>query len=169
MSETLHIAEAIGALLIGLVLAETEHSHRIEQITVPFRDFFGALFFFSFGLSIDPLALGGAFRPVLLAVVLTLAGNVFAGVWAGRRANMSYRASLNIGLTIISRGEFSIILANLAKTGGLLTVLQPFAALYVLLLAILGPLLTKESRRVYNYLRVILKWPELPVKTKLRH
>jgi Kef-type K+ transport system membrane component KefB len=58
-SETIHVAEAIGALLVRLVLAETEHAKRIEHLIVPFRDFFGALFFFCFGLSIDPLSLGG--------------------------------------------------------------------------------------------------------------
>jgi len=168
-SETLHIAEAIGALLIGLVLAETEHTQRIEHLIIPFRDFFGALFFFSFGLSIDPLSLSGAIWPALSAVVLTLAGNIIAGVWAGRKAGLSYKASLNIGITIISRGEFSIILANLAKTGGLLSLLQPFAALYVLILAILGPLLTKESRWVYNRLRSLLKWPQLPERKKQSH
>jgi len=167
-SETLHIAEAIGALLIGLVLAETDHSERIEHLIVSFRDFFGALFFFSFGLSIDPFALGGAVWPAVAAVILTLLGNVVSGVWAGRKASLSYRASLNIGLTIISRGEFSIILATLAKAGGLLTSLQPFAALYVLILAILGPLLTKESRWVYNRLRPLLNWPQIPDRRKLR-
>ena len=168
-SETLHIAEAIGALLIGLELAETEHSERIEHLIVSFRDFFGALFFFSFGLSIDPFGLGGAVWPALAAVLLTLLGNIVSGVWAGRKASLPYRASLNIGLTIISRGEFSIILATLAKAGGLMTSLQPFAALYVLILAILGPLLTKESRWVYNRLRPFLKWPHLPAKRKLRN
>lgn len=168
-SETLHIAEAIGALLIGLVLAETEHFERIEHLVVPFRDFFGALFFFSFGLSINPLTLGGAVWPALAAVMLTLLGNIVSGVWAGRKAGLSHRASLNIGLTIISRGEFSIILANLAKTGGLLALLQPFAALYVLILAILGPLLTKESRWVYNRLRPLLKWPRLPERRRAKN
>lgn len=168
-SETLHVAEAIGALLIGLVLAETDHFERIEHLIVPFRDFFGALFFFSFGLSIDPLALGGAVWPTLAAVILTLLGNLVSGIWAGRKADLSYRASLNIGLTIVSRGEFSIILANLAKAGGLVAILQPFAALYVLLLAILGPLLTKESRLVYNILRPLLKWPQLPPKRRARN
>ena len=168
-SETVRIAEAIGALLIGLVLAETDHSERIEHLIVPFRDFFGGLFFFSFGLSIDPFALGGAVWPALTAVTLTLLGNTVSGVWAGRKAGLSYRASLNIGLTIISRGEFSIILANLAKTGGLLAFLQPFAALFVLILAILGPLLTKESRWVYNRLRPFLKWPQLSDRRKLRN
>jgi CPA2 family monovalent cation:H+ antiporter-2 len=64
-------------------------------------------------------------------------------------------ASLNIGLTIVSRGEFSIIMANLAKEGGLSPVIQPFAALYVLILAVLGPLLTKESERIYGLLATL--------------
>lgn len=150
--ETVHVAEAIGALLLGLVLAETEHSERIEHVILPFRDFFGALFFFGFGLTIDPFALGGAVWPALGAVLLTLVGNVAAGMLAGRSAKLSASASLNTGLTIVSRGEFSIIMANLAKAGGLLPVLQAFAALYVLILAVLGPLLTKESERIYDLL-----------------
>src|SRR5262249_25053393 len=148
--ETLHVAEAIGALLLGLVLAETEHGERIAQAVVPFRDFFGAMFFFGFGLTIDPRTLGGVVWPVLGAVLVTLAGNVVAGLLAGRSAGLGPAASLNIGLTIISRGEFSIIVASLAKAGRLLPDLQPFAALYVLILAVLGPLLTKESERIYD-------------------
>ena len=151
-SETIHVAEAIGALLVGLVLAETQHVDRIEHLIIPFRDFFGAVFFFSFGLSIDPLSLGGAVGLALGAVVLTIVGNYIAGMLAGRSAGLSPGASSNIGLTIVSRGEFSIILANLAQNGGLLPILQPFAALYVLLLAILGPLLTKESRLIHRIL-----------------
>jgi CPA2 family monovalent cation:H+ antiporter-2 len=157
-SETLHVAEAIGALMVGLVLAETEHVDRIEHMIIPFRDFFGALFFFHFGLTIDPYALGGAVWPALGAVALTIFGNFIAGMLAGRTAGLSPRASSNIGLTIISRGEFSIIMANLGRSGGLLPVLQPFAALYVLILAILGPLLTMQSRPIYEALNKLFRW-----------
>ncbi|WP_189026643.1 cation:proton antiporter [Paenibacillus albidus] len=152
-SETIHVAEAIGALLVGLVLAETEHVKRIEKLVIPFRDFFGAIFFFSFGLTIDPMTLGGeALWYSIAAVIITLFGNFLAGMLAGRTAGLSPRASSNIGLTIVSRGEFSIIMANLGKAGGLLAILQPFAAMYVLMLAILGPILTKESKTIYNLL-----------------
>jgi K+:H+ antiporter subunit KhtU len=161
--ETIHVAEAIGALLLGLVLSETEHSERIERMIVPFRDFFGALFFFGFGLTINPFGLGGAVWPALGAVVLTIVGNVVAGVLAGRSANLSTAASLNTGLTIVSRGEFSIIMANLAKAGDLSPVIQPFAALYVLILAVLGPLLTKESERIYDLLEKM--FGRLKIKT----
>ncbi|MFD0868932.1 cation:proton antiporter [Paenibacillus residui] len=149
-SETFHVAEAIGALMVGLVLAESVHVKRIEQLILPFRDFFGAMFFFSFGLTIAPASLGGAVGMAILAVVLTIIGNLVAGMLAGKIAGISPRASVNIGLTLSSRGEFSIIMANIGKAGGLLPVVQSFAVLYVLLLAILGPLLTKESKRIYN-------------------
>jgi len=155
-SETIHVAEAIGALLFGLVLAETAHMKRIEHMILPFRDFFGALFFFSFGLTIDPFGLGGAIWLSLAAVVITLIGNFTAGMVAGRSAKLSPQASANIGLTIVSRGEFSIIMANIGKAGDLLPLLQPFAALYVLILAILGPLLTKESKSVFKVLNKVL-------------
>lgn len=157
LGETIHVAEAIGALLLGLVLAETEHAERIGHLIVPFRDFFGALFFFGFGLTIDPFALGGAVWPVLGAVLVTLLGNIAAGLLAGRTAKLATGPSLNVGLTIVSRGEFSIIMANLAKSGGLLPLLQPFAALYVLILAVLGPLLTKESERIYELAAKLLE------------
>jgi len=167
-SETIHVAEAIGALLVGLVLAETEHLQRIEHLVIPFRDFFGALFFFHFGLTIDPYALGGAVWPALGAVALTLVGNFAAGMLAGRTVRLSPRAASNIGLTIVSRGEFSIIMANLGKAGGLLPVLQPFAALYVLILAILGPLLTMQSRPIYNALNKLFWWRQPKVVKKAR-
>ena len=155
LGETIHVAEAIGALLLGLVLAETEHGERMAHLIIPFRDFFGALFFFGFGLTIDPFALGGAVLPVIGAVIVTLIGNVAAGLLAGKSAKLGAGPSLNVGLTIVSRGEFSIIMANLARNGGLLPVLQPFAALYVLILAVLGPLLTKESERIYYLLEKV--------------
>lgn len=148
-SETLHVAEAIGALMIGLVLGESRHVSRIEQQIMPFKDFFGAVFFFSFGLTIEPSSLGGAVGMTLIAVVLTILSNFGAGMIAGKMAGVSNKASLNVGFTLVSRGEFSIIMANIGKAGGLMASIQSFAVLYVLILAVLGPILTKESPRLH--------------------
>lgn len=167
LSEAIHVAEAIGALLFGLVLAETEHRQRIEHLVLPFRDVFGAIFFFHFGLSIDPLGLGGAVWPALAAVLLTVLGNLATGLLIGPGAGLSRRSATALGLTLTSRGEFSIVLANLARNGGLLAVIQPFAALYVLTLALLGPLLTKEARWVYGWLGRALGWPKPPERPKI--
>ncbi len=150
LGETIHVAESIGALLLGLIFGETEHSERMEKLVVPFRDFFGAIFFFGFGLSIDPFALGGAAWLAVGAAVLSIVGVTFAGLIVGRREKLSTVASLNTSFTLLARGEFSIIIVNLALAGGLLPVLQPFAALYVLILASASPLLAKESERIYH-------------------
>jgi CPA2 family monovalent cation:H+ antiporter-2 len=150
LSESVGVAEAVGALLIGLVLGEPEQLGRLEQVVIPFRDFFGAFLFFSFGLNIDPLALGGAVGIALAAALMTIVGNFMAGLIAGRLARLPTRSGVNIGLSIVSRGEFSIVLASLAQSGGLLGILQPFTALYVLVLSIVGPMLTKNSGLVYK-------------------
>lgn len=151
LGETIHVAEAIGALLLGLILGETEHSGRLERLVVPFRDFFGAIFFFSFGLTVDPFALGGAVWLSVGAALLSLFGVIVAGQLAGRVAGHAGATSFNVGLTLLGRGEFSIIVAKLAQAGGLLVLIQPFAALYVLLLATFAPLLAKESELIYNF------------------
>ena len=77
---------------------------------------------------------------------------------AGRKAGLSHKASTNIGLTLVSRGEFSIIVANIGIAGGLMAAIKPFSALYVLILASLGPLLTKGSGRIYSLLDKVFKW-----------
>lgn len=166
-SETLHVAEAIGALLLGLVFSETEHRDRIEHLVVPFRDFFGAVFFFSFGLSIDPSTLADAIWLALGAALVTIIGNFVAGMIAGRKAGLSHKASTSIGLTIMARGEFSIIVANLGITAGLNSILTPFTALYVLILAIIGPVMTKESKTIYKYLNKVFKWTKEKQKKKI--
>ena len=151
LGETIHVAESIGALLLGLVLGETEHSERMEKLVVPFRDFFGAIFFFGFGLSIDPFSLGAAAWLAIGASLLSIIGVTIAGLLVGRRSGLSVVASLNTSFTLLARGEFSIIIVNLALAGGLMGVLQPFAALYVLILATASPLLAKESERIYDF------------------
>jgi CPA2 family monovalent cation:H+ antiporter-2 len=169
LAETLHVAEAIGALLVGLILSETVHRKRIEQIVVPFRDLLGALFFFSFGLSIDPLKLGGAVWVALGAVLLTIIGNYAAGMIAGSMARLPAQSASRIGLTIVSRGEFSIIMANLGQAGGLSPRLQPFAALYVLTLAVVGPLLAKRADRIRSLLDAVVPAPGSSPRPAHRH
>jgi CPA2 family monovalent cation:H+ antiporter-2 len=162
LGETIHVAESIGALLLGLIFGETDHSERMEKLVVPFRDFFGAIFFFGFGLSIDPFTLDDAAWLAIGAAILSLIGVTLASLIVGRRLNLSTVGSLNTGFTLLARGEFSIIIVNLAIAGGLLPVLQPFAALYVLILASASPLLAKESERIYDLAARLFQKPEEP-------
>lgn len=149
-SETIHVAEAIGALMAGLVLADSKYIKRIEHMVLPYKDFFGAMFFFSFGLSIDPMSLGGAVMWASIAAALTILGNLASGYFATRISSMKKHAIFDIGFTLSARGEFSIIMANIGKAGGLNPIIQSFVVVYVLILSIIAPLLTKESRNFWK-------------------
>lgn len=144
----LGVSDAIGAFMAGMVLAETSVAHRIEQLVLPLRDAFAAVFFFAFGLTIDPGDAGAVAVPVVAAVATSLLLNLAAGIIAARLQHYSRKAAANIAFTVVGRGEFSLILATLAATAGLDDRIGPFVALYVLTLAIAGPLLAARSQQL---------------------
>lgn len=145
IAEQLGVSDAIGAFMIGLVLGNTKSAPRIRKLVHPLRDAFGALFFFSFGLSIEPADVWSVALPITVAVLLTIGFNLAAGLLAARVYAMDRLAALNIGLTVLSRGEFALVLAALAASAGLDERIAPFTAGYVLVLAIVGPLAATHS------------------------
>ncbi len=145
VAEKVGVSDAIGAFMIGLVLAETTVAHRIERLVLPLRDAFAAVFFFAFGLTIDPSDAGDVIAPVLVAVVLSLVLNVAAGLIAARMQGYGRGPAANIGLTVLGRGEFSLILATLAVEAGLDARIGPFVGFYVLILALVAPVLASRS------------------------
>jgi CPA2 family monovalent cation:H+ antiporter-2 len=82
----------------------------------------------------------------VIAVAVTALMNTVSGVVAARVFGFNQRAAANIGTTILGRGEFSLILATLAIAAGLDARLGPFVALYVLVLAVISPILASRSR-----------------------
>jgi monovalent cation:H+ antiporter-2, CPA2 family len=146
VAEELGVSDAIGALLVGLIVAETKAAERVVHLVLPLRDAFAAVFFFAFGLTIDPADIGEVAVPVMIAVVLSAVLNIVAGTVGARMHGFGPRAAANAGLTLLGRGEFSLILATLAAASNLDPRLGPFVALYVLVLAVAGPLLTANSQ-----------------------
>ena len=139
------VSDAIGAFLAGQVVSGTAVAQRIERLVLPLRNLFAAMFFFAFGLGVDPGVLPSVAGPVLAAVVLTAVGCIAVGTVAARIQRFGPYAAANIGLTVLARGEFSLILATLAVAAGLDGRLAPFTAGYVLVLAIAGPLAASRS------------------------
>ncbi|MER6048457.1 cation:proton antiporter [Streptomyces sp. NPDC001793] len=145
ISEWFGVADAIGAFMVGLMLGGTRSGPRIRKLVHPLRDAFGAIFFFAFGLSIDPGDLPSVVWPVLIAVALTLLMNVLAGMTAARIYGFGPGPAANIATALLARGEFALILATMAAGAGLDERLAPFIAGYVLVLAVLGPLAAGRS------------------------
>jgi CPA2 family monovalent cation:H+ antiporter-2 len=152
LGERLGVSDAIGAFMIGLILSATPAARRLRSLTHPLRDGFGAIFFFHFGLTIDIGQIAGVVPQVLLAVGTTFLLTLTAGVVAARIHGFGRERAANIGLTVLSRGEFSLVLASLALAAGLDTRIGSFAAGYVLVLALLGPVAVASSGRLARFL-----------------
>lgn len=146
------LSEAIGAFLAGLLLAETEHKERAERLFGPLQGLFAAVFFLGFGLSLDPSTFAGVWPYALLLAVVGVILKVGTGMWIGRRDGLPKRNALSLGLTLVPRGEFSILLAGIAVTAGLPAV-GATIALLVLSLSLAGTVGLRFApdiaRRVY--------------------
>lgn len=148
LAEQLGVSDAIGALLIGLVVSRTVLRERVEHLVVPIRDAFAAIFFVVFGAGIALGELSGVLVPVLVAVVLSIVANSLGGVVVARLNGLNQRSAANAALVLLGRGEFSLIIATLAIGAGLDDRIGPFVALYVLALAFVGPILAARSRGI---------------------
>ena len=147
IGELLGVSDAIGAFLIGLVLGATRYRARIEQFALPLRDVFAAFFFLNFGLALDPATFGAVLWPVAGAVLMTLVVNTAGGQLIAWINKLTPAEGLNVSSMLQNRGEFVLILATLSLTAGLDERIVPFAGLYVLLMAVIGPILATNSER----------------------
>ncbi|WP_028211670.1 cation:proton antiporter [Paraburkholderia mimosarum] len=107
---------ALGAFLIGAVMAESRHLHRIEHLVAPLRDAFSAIFFVTIGLMLNPLVLvdyAGPIAVISLAVVLGKLVSCGLGTFLAGRDG---RTAMRVGMTVSQIGEFSFIIASLGLT-----------------------------------------------------
>jgi monovalent cation:H+ antiporter-2, CPA2 family len=108
-----HYSTALGAFIMGSILAETHLVQRIEQLIRPIRDIFAAVFFVSVGMLIDPKVIFHSWRLVLLLTGITIVGKIIlTGIGAfltGKNINTSLRA----GFSMAQIGEFSFIIIGL--------------------------------------------------------
>ncbi len=148
VAEEVGVSDAIAALLVGLVVAETGLTERIEHLVLPLRDTFGAIFFFVFGVTIQPDQIVDAAGPIAIGVLVSLVVNVVAGMVVARQSRLSRQAGFRVGLTVLARGEFSLILASLAVAAGLDSRVTAFIAGYVLVLSLLAPVLSTHAERI---------------------
>ncbi|MET0420323.1 MAG: cation:proton antiporter [Acidimicrobiia bacterium] len=142
ITQKLDVSAAVGAFLVGIAISGPV-GHRVAGLVNPLRDLFAALFFILFGFQIDPAKIPSVLPIAIALLLVTGATKVFTGWWTARRAGVATRGRLRAGTALVARGEFSIVIAGLALGAGLNPKLVPLAAAYVLLTAIVGPVLTK--------------------------
>jgi CPA2 family monovalent cation:H+ antiporter-2 len=140
LAQRLNVSSAIGAFLVGIAISGPI-APRAQRLLAPLRDLFAATFFFFFGMEVHPAHLPPVLPLAAILAVLTAATKVATGYWAAKQAGCGQRDALRGGLTLIARGEFSIVIAGLGIAAE--PQLGPLSAAYVLLLAIAGPVLAR--------------------------
>jgi CPA2 family monovalent cation:H+ antiporter-2 len=143
-AEQLQVSAAVGAFLVGIALSG-EAAEAAQALLTPLRDLFAAVFFLFFGLQTDPRSIPPVALAAAALALVTAATKVGTGWWAARRIGVGPRGRWRAGTVLIPRGEFSIVIAGLAVAAGREPTLGPLAATYVLILAVLGPLVARLS------------------------
>ncbi len=109
-------SEALGAFVIGVIVAESGSLPRIERLIAPVRDMFSAIFFVAIGLLLDPSVLLEYAGPVAAATAAVILGKSLARTAGSFAAGQDAHTSLRIGMSLAQIGEFSFIIATLGLT-----------------------------------------------------
>lgn len=156
-------SSALGAFIMGSILAETTLVHRIEELIMPIRDIFAAVFFISVGMLIDPKIIV-QYWPVVLGISLvTIVGKVLTTSLAALFTGQSFNTSIRVGFGMAQVGEFSFIIVALGLS---LKVLS--AKVFPIIVAVSG-ITTFTTPYLINFSDKFAKWLEasLPEHTKV--
>jgi len=104
---------ALGAFVMGSLLAETLEAEKIEHLTRPVKDFFGAIFFVSVGMMINPLGLAEYWIPITLITFVVIFGQITFGTIGMILSGQPLKVSIQSGFSLAQVGEFAFIIATL--------------------------------------------------------
>jgi len=107
---------ALGAFVMGSILAETRDGHRIEKIILPVKDLFSAVFFVSVGMLLNFSFLTQYFKEIILITVITIIGKILSSSLGALISGRSLKTSVQAGFSLAQIGEFSFIIATLGTS-----------------------------------------------------
>ena len=119
-AELFGISYALGAFLAGVVINESDHSHRAAQDSQPLQDAFAVLFFVAVGMLFDPVILTTEPLKLLVVVAVIIIGKALTAVAIVLLLRYPWRVALTIGASLAQIGEFSFVIAALGVATGLL-------------------------------------------------
>ena len=144
---------ALGAFIMGSILAETVFAEKIEQLVRPVKDLFGAVFFVSVGMLFDPEMLLQYLGPILLISVVTILGQSFSTTVGALISGQPLKSSVQAGMSLSQIGEFSFIIATLGLTLKVTSdFLYPIAVAVSAITIFISPFMIRASEPVYEWL-----------------
>lgn len=156
-------SSALGAFLMGSILAETQLIHRIEKNMQPLKDFFGAVFFVSVGMMVNPAMFIEYAVPILAITFIVIVGKVIFSCLGFVIAGQPLKTSILCGFSLAQVGEFAFIIASLGMSIKVLDAkVYPIIVAVSVITTFLTPMMIKSAEPFYKFLLKFLpeKWAE---------
>ncbi|WP_241739098.1 cation:proton antiporter domain-containing protein [Pontibacter beigongshangensis] len=148
---------ALGAFIMGSILAETTKAEKIEHLIASVKDLFGAIFFVSVGILIDPAMIVTYAGPIAIITVVTLVGKMLSITGGALIAGQGLKTSIQSGMSVSQIGEFSFIIATLGLTLKVTSdFLYPVAVAVSAITTFTTPYMIRLSEPLYKSIESVL-------------
>ena len=142
---------ALGAFVMGSILAGTSYAENIEHVVTPVKDLFGAVFFISVGMMVQPAILANYWLPIILSAVV-IVGMIIFGTFGMLITGQTLRTAIRSGFSLTQIGEFAFIIATLGMSLGVLEpTLYPIVVAVSVITTFTTPYFIKMSVPFYNF------------------
>ena len=153
-------SSALGAFVMGSILAETIEGEHISKLVVNIKDLFGAIFFVSVGMMVDPAVIGAHWLPILILTLVTIVGMTVFGSMGALVSGRGLNTAVHTGFSLAQLGEFSFIIAGLGVSLGVMRdFIYPVIIAVSVITTFTTPYMIKAATPVCNLL-----YKKLPVK-----
>ena len=152
-AEEAGFSSALGAFVMGSILAETAESHRIEKLMTPLKNVFAAIFFISVGMLIDPSSLSEYWMNIVYVSLVIIIGMILFGTLGCWWGGQTMRDSMLTSFSFVQIGEFSFIIASLGTSLGVLNpIIYPIIVASSVVTTFLTPYIMKAAVPCYTFL-----------------
>ncbi len=161
ISTQVGFSAAFGAFVMGSILAETIEADKIIKVVEPVKNLFGAVFFVSVGMLVDPKVLVDYALPILLITLTILVGQSIFGTIGYLLGGQSLKNAVRCGFSMAQIGEFAFIIASLGLSLGVISkFLYPVVVAVSVVTTFLTPYMIRSAEPVYNYIekRMSKRW-----------
>ncbi|MCQ2362226.1 MAG: cation:proton antiporter [Acidaminococcaceae bacterium] len=150
-------SSALGAFIMGSLIAEAPNLHTIEHLVKPVKDLFGAVFFVSVGMLVNPVLLIEYWFPIIIIILVTIIGKLIFSTSGVLLGGQSLQNSVHAGFSLAQIGEFSFIIAGLGTSLGVTSeFLYPIIVAVSVLTTFTTPYFINSAEYGYTVLRKIL-------------
>lgn len=152
---------ALGAFVMGSILAGTSYAERIEHVVAPVKNLFGAVFFISVGMMVNPTVIVDYWQPILLISAVVICGGILFGTSGMLLTGQTLKTAIQSGFTLTQIGEFSFIIATLGTSLGVLdSTIYPIIVAVSVITTFTTPYFIKLADPTYNFIERHLpkKW-----------